>query len=36
MMVNDTTSVTTLADVNPALIFPQLPGTIPDRYGQDL
>lgn len=32
-MVNDTTSVTTLAEVDPALIFPQLPGTIPDRYG---
>ncbi|EQB43492.1 hypothetical protein CGLO_17845 [Colletotrichum gloeosporioides Cg-14] len=32
-MVNDTSSVTTLADVDPALIFPQLPGTIPDRYG---
>ncbi|KAH8889074.1 amidase signature enzyme [Thozetella sp. PMI_491] len=32
-MVNDTTSVTTLGDVNPASIFPQLPGTLPDRYG---
>ncbi|KAK7419298.1 hypothetical protein QQX98_003450 [Neonectria punicea] len=32
-MVNDTDSVTTLADVDPALIFPQLPGTLPDRYG---
>lgn len=33
IMVNDTASVTTLADVDPALIFPQLPGTLPDRYG---
>ncbi|CEN60963.1 Putative Amidase [Aspergillus calidoustus] len=33
IMVNDTSSVTTLADVDPALIFPQLPGTLPDRYG---
>ncbi|KAL4935862.1 amidase signature domain-containing protein [Aspergillus oleicola] len=32
-MVNDTSSVTTLADVDPALIFPQIPGTILDRYG---
>ncbi|KAF4906507.1 Glutamyl-tRNA(Gln) amidotransferase subunit A [Colletotrichum fructicola] len=32
-MVNDTSSVTTLADVDPGLIFPQLPRTIPDRYG---
>ncbi|KAM0544195.1 hypothetical protein ACHAPJ_011946 [Fusarium lateritium] len=31
--VNDTSSVVELADVDPALIFPQIPGTIPDRYG---
>lgn len=31
-MVNDTASVTTLADVDPATIFPQIPGTIRDRY----
>ncbi|KAL2822246.1 amidase signature domain-containing protein [Aspergillus cavernicola] len=35
LMVNDTTSVTTLADVDPALIFPQLPGTLLDRYGNN-
>ncbi|KAF6787911.1 amidase [Colletotrichum musicola] len=31
--VNDTNSVTRLADVDPLKIFPQLPGTLPDRYG---
>lgn len=31
-MVNDTSDVTRLGDVDPALIFPQIPGTIPDRY----
>ncbi|KAM5359493.1 hypothetical protein ACJZ2D_014428 [Fusarium nematophilum] len=32
-MVNDTGSVTELVDVDPTLIFPQIPGTLPDRYG---
>jgi amidase len=32
-MVNDSDSVTTITEVDPALIFPQLPGTLPDRYG---
>ncbi|KAH6874076.1 amidase signature domain-containing protein [Thelonectria olida] len=32
-MVNDTGSVTTITEVDPAQIFPQLPGTLPDRYG---
>jgi hypothetical protein len=32
-MANDTNGVTTLADVDPALLFPKLPGTIPERYG---
>ncbi|KAH6961837.1 amidase signature domain-containing protein [Ilyonectria sp. MPI-CAGE-AT-0026] len=32
-MVNDTDSVTSITEVDPALIFPQLPGTLPDRYG---
>ncbi|KAF4958409.1 hypothetical protein FSARC_11026 [Fusarium sarcochroum] len=31
--VNDTSSVVELANVDPALIFPKIPGTIPDRYG---
>ncbi|EON96166.1 putative amidase protein [Phaeoacremonium minimum UCRPA7] len=31
-MVNDTGSVTTLTEVDGALIFPQIPGTLPDRY----
>ncbi|KAF2131386.1 amidase signature enzyme [Dothidotthia symphoricarpi CBS 119687] len=31
-MVNDTTSVTRLVDVDPDLIFPQIPGTLPDRW----
>jgi Asp-tRNA(Asn)/Glu-tRNA(Gln) amidotransferase A subunit family amidase len=32
-MVNDESSVARLADANPHLIFPQLPNTLPDRYG---
>lgn len=32
-MNNDTTNVLTLADVDPTLIFPQLPGTLIDRGG---
>ncbi|KAI9149638.1 amidase signature enzyme [Paramyrothecium foliicola] len=32
-MVNDTSSVTNLAEANPRLIFPQLPNTLLDRYG---
>lgn len=32
---NDTSSVTTLADVDPAMIFPPPPGALPDRYGPD-
>ncbi|KAF9873332.1 putative amidase protein [Colletotrichum karsti] len=31
--VNDTDTVARLADVDPNLIFPQLPNTLPDRYG---
>lgn len=31
--VNDTNTVTRLADVDPLKIFPQLPRTLPDRYG---
>ncbi|KAF6822998.1 amidase [Colletotrichum plurivorum] len=31
--VNETNCVTRLADVDPLKIFPQLPGTLPDRYG---
>ncbi|KAI8651574.1 Amidase domain-containing protein [Fusarium keratoplasticum] len=31
--VNDSSSVVQLGDVDPALIFPQIPGTLPDRYG---
>lgn len=33
-MVNDTDSgITSLSDADPTLIFPQLPNTLPDRYG---
>lgn len=35
-MVNDTKSITRLADVDSDLIFPQIPGTLPDRYGNTL
>ncbi|UPL00154.1 hypothetical protein LCI18_011088 [Fusarium solani-melongenae] len=31
--VNDSSSVVQLGDVDPALIFPQIHGTLPDRYG---
>lgn len=31
-MVNDTSSITTMVDVDPTLVFRQLPGTVPDRY----
>ena len=33
IVVNDTTSKINLAEVDPSLIFPNLPGTVPDRYG---
>ncbi|KAF2996031.1 hypothetical protein E8E13_002527 [Curvularia kusanoi] len=34
-MANDTThsNITRLSDADPSLIFPQLPNTLPDRYG---
>lgn len=32
---NDTSSVTTLANVDPNMIFPPPPGALPDRYGPD-
>ncbi|KAL2808604.1 amidase signature domain-containing protein [Aspergillus granulosus] len=36
-MVNDTTvsGLTYLSEVDPTLIFPQLPNTLPDRYGNE-
>ncbi|KAH7025195.1 amidase signature domain-containing protein [Microdochium trichocladiopsis] len=32
-IVGDNKTYTTLADVDPSLIFPQRPGTLPNRYG---
>ncbi|RVX72937.1 hypothetical protein B0A52_03290 [Exophiala mesophila] len=33
IMNNDVNTITTLADADPSLIFPNLPGLVPDRYG---
>ncbi|KAJ4368457.1 hypothetical protein N0V83_006814 [Neocucurbitaria cava] len=35
-MVDDENSIISLAYVNPSLVFPQLPGALPDRYSNQL